>query len=149
MAVLSVLWWALSCAASFETPEVAVAGIRAVSLGVTGGRAAVELEVTNPNDRELRVVGLRYRIEVEDPEGGEGEWSVLTEGVRSEGVTLEARDTTRVSVEVPFEYRVVGATVRSLLGGRDLRYRFDGEIRIDGPVGEIRVPLRSTGALGT
>lgn len=144
---VGAVWLAASCAASLERPGVAVVGIRAVSLGVTGGTAEVELEVTNPNDRTLRVVGLRYRLEVEDPEADAGAWSVLARGVRSEAVTLEARDTTLVSVEVPFEYRVVGATVRSLLGGREVRYRFDGEVRIEGPVGEIRIPLQTTGVL--
>lgn len=146
-ALLALVWVGWACAAFFEEPEVRIVGIRVVSLGVSGGTAAVDLAVTNPNDRAIRVVGLRYRLQVEDLKAGEGEWRTLTEGFRSEGVTLEPRDTASVSVDVPFEYRIVGATVRALLQGRDVGYRLDGEVRIDGPVGEIRVPVRTTGLL--
>ena len=145
-----------ACAAFFQEPEVRIVGIRVVSLGVSGGTAGVDLEVTNPNDRALRVVGVRYRLQVEDleateagdaEESGEGRWRTLTEGARTEGVTLEPRDTARIDLEVPFEYRLVGETVRALLQGREVEYRMDGEVRIDGPVGEIRVPVRTTGLL--
>lgn len=152
-ALLVVLVLSAGCAAFFEEPEVRIVGIRVISLGVSGGTAGVDLDVTNPNDRSVRVVGVRYRIQVEDVEAGETaevgdeRWRTLTEGMHSEGVTLEPRDTARIQVEVPFEYRVVGETVRALLQGREVEYRMDGEVRIDGPVGEIRVPVRTTGLL--
>lgn len=145
--LLAALALASACSTLFQEPEARIVGIRVVSLGVTGGIAAVDLEVSNPNDRAVRVLGLRYRLQVEDLEAGEGEWSTLSEGSRAEGVTLEPRDSVRVSVDVPFEYRIVGATIRALLRGRDVEYRLDGEVRIDGPVGEIRVPVRTTGLL--
>lgn len=138
---------ALGCAAVFQAPEVSVVGLDVVSLGITGGTASVRLSVSNPNDRAVRVNGLRYRLRVEDPETGDGGWRTLSEGFRSESVTLEARDTVRIAVDVPFEYRAVGAAVRSLIQGRDVGYRLDGEVRIAGPVGEIRVPVTREGVL--
>ncbi len=144
----SLLWILVllgSCAAMFETPDVRIARIRMASLGLTGGTAALDLEVQNPNDRALEILGVQYRLDLLTSEGDDRVSSTLGEGFHDERVTLGSHDTTRVTVEVPFEYRVVGRALRSLLEGSEVEYRLDGEVRIDGPVGEIRVPVERTG----
>lgn len=154
------------CATFYDPPEVRVAGVRVTSLGLTAGTVSLELEVHNPNSRSLRMQGVRYRLDLEglgDRDGTEGSGSddgggadgttgaddrvLLTEGFDAEGVVLEGGQGTRVTVEMPFEYETVGRTIRALFQGEDVRYHLDAEVRMDGPVGEIRAPIRESGSI--
>lgn len=154
------------CATFYDPPEVRVAGVRVTSLGLTAGTVSLELEVHNPNSRSLRMQGVRYRLDLEglgDSDGTDGSGSddgggadgtsgtddrvLLTEGFDAEGVVLEGGESTRVAVEMPFEYETVGRTLRALFQGEDVRYHLDAEVRMDGPVGEIRAPIRESGSI--
>jgi len=135
------------CAAFFEAPSVSIVGVRVVSLGLTGGTAALELQVANPNSHPIRITGVEYHLLVQEPDSTQEAWTTLSRGDRREAVTLPARDSARVSLDVPFEYRSVGTVVRTLLQSGRLPYRLEGQVRVEGPVGELRVPLRTTGVL--
>lgn len=138
------------CAAFFQAPEVRVVGLRVVSLGVTSGTAELALEIWNENRSSLEVRGVRYRLDVrgpDDAEEGSSEWMRLGEGYHRSKTVVGAGDTTRVRIEVPFQYDAVGAAVRAFLRDGEVRYRLDGELRINGALGEYQVPLRTTGAV--
>lgn len=139
--------FAAACAAVFEAPDVRVAGVRVASLGLTEGTAAVDLEVTNPNRRALEVRGVEYRLRIEDP-GDESGWITLGEGFHDRDVTIGPGDTTRVEVTVPFGYEAIEVAARSLFRNGTLGYRLDGEIRVRGPVGDLRVPVDHRGSFG-
>lgn len=157
---------AAGCATFYEPPEIRVAAVRVASLGLTAGTVALELEVHNPNSRSLRLLGVAYRLDLEglatdDPSGSEpadgdpgadggepgDDRMVLTEGFAAEGLRLPGGESVRVDVEMPFEYETVGRTVRALFRGEDVRYHLDAEVRIEGPVGEIRAPVRESGSI--
>lgn len=160
----------VACAAFYEAPEVRVAGVRVTSLGLTAGTVSLELEVHNPNSRSLELIGVEYRLDLEglrsddaagddgtgsDPDDGGGRSDgdqradrvVLTEGFAAEGLVLPGGETRRVEVEMPFEYETVGRTIRALFRGDDVRYHLDAEVRLEGPVGEIRAPVRESGSI--
>lgn len=140
------------CATLYQPPEIGIAQVRVTSLGLTRGTVALDLEVHNPNPRALELLGVTYRLDlqgVEDAgtEPDPGDWMLLGEGFHSAGVRVGSRETERVTVELPFEYETVGRTIRSLFRGEDVRYRLDAEVRLEGPVGEIREPVEATGSV--
>lgn len=142
------------CAFFYDPPEVRVVGLRVASLGFTAGTAELDLDVHNRNSRDIEVRGLRYRLDVrrpeDDEEGGEDAadaWTVLAEGFHAEPTTLTGEERTRVTIEIPFDYEALGTAVRSFLREGRVRYRLEGALGIDGPLGEYEVPLRTTGAL--
>lgn len=140
------------CATFYEPPEIGIAGVRVTSLGLTRGTVALELEVHNPNSRALELLGVRYSLDLQGVERDAAEpdadaWMLLGEGFHSTGVRVGADETERVTVELPFEYETVGRTIRSLFRGEDVRYRLDAEVRLEGPVGEIRAPVEATGSV--
>lgn len=140
------------CATFYDPPEVRVAGVRITSVGLTAGTVSLELEVHNPNARSIRIQGVRYRLDLEGLDTADGgdtseDRVLLTEGFDAEGVVLEGGESTQVAVEMPFEYETVGRTVRALFQGEDVRYHLDAEVRMDGPVGEIRAPIRESGSI--
>ena len=56
----------------FETPRLSVVSIQMQSADIFAQRLQVRMRVLNPNTRELPVKGIRYRIEVNDSELGQG-----------------------------------------------------------------------------
>lgn len=139
------------CALFVKQPRVTIADVRVVSLGLAGGIARVELEVDNPNRFDLSVRTLTYRLEVaEGPAGTNGEerWIRLAEEDEVErDLSVPGRQAVRVEVPVAFEYRALGAAVRSLLVDGEVRYRVQGAVRVRGPVGEHRLPFTSSGRM--
>lgn len=70
---LGALWLAgCSMLPKFETPKLSVVGIEMQSADIFSQRLKVRMRVLNPNSRELPVKGIRYRIEVNDSELGQG-----------------------------------------------------------------------------
>jgi LEA14-like dessication related protein len=74
LASLPLLSWVAGCAAlpKLEAPKLSV-----VSLKMQGGdffsqKLLVRMRVFNPNDRELPIKGITYRLEVNDTELGNG-----------------------------------------------------------------------------
>lgn len=139
------------CALFMAEPRVTLADVRVVQLGITGGTARVELEVENPNRFDLSVRTLAYRLEVADGpagEGGEERWLPLAEEEEVErDLTAPAGRTVRVEIPVEFQYRALGAAVRSFLADGEIRYRVRGTVRVDGPLGERRLPFASNGRM--
>lgn len=138
------------CAALFLAPDVEIVGLRVTSMGVSSGTAEIELEIRNERRGDIELQGVRYRLDVRGPEtedGSDGEWMPLGEGYHTSGDVVGEGDTIRVTVDVPFEYDAVGAAVRSFLREGEVRYRLDGEVWINGALGEYQVPLRTTGVV--
>lgn len=138
------------CALFMEAPEVRIAEVRVTGVGLTGADAEVALRVVNPNGRGLTSRMLEYAVAFDQAASGEGSprWRTLAEGRDEREVRVEARDTARVVLSVPFRYEDVGSAVGRLLRDGELRYRVSGAVTFDGPLGDVRVPFRDTGQIG-
>ena len=62
------------CASTFklEAPKLSVVSMKVQSADIFSQRMQIRMLVQNPNDRELPVKGITYRIEVNDAELGQG-----------------------------------------------------------------------------
>jgi LEA14-like dessication related protein len=56
-----------------EAPKLSVVSLKMQSADIFSQRLQVRMRVVNPNDRELPIKGISYRIEVNDAQLGEGE----------------------------------------------------------------------------
>jgi LEA14-like dessication related protein len=74
-AVAAALLITLSgCASTFklEAPRLSVVSMKVQSADIFSQRMQIRMLVQNPNDRELPIKGITYRIEVNDAELGQG-----------------------------------------------------------------------------
>lgn len=128
-----------------------IAGVRVTGVGLTGARAEIGLEIENPNGFSLTSTGLSYRLAFDDRDATadrEVEWRTIAEGESEEAVTVPAEETGQVTLSIPFRYEDVGRAVQSFLLRGELRYRLEGALRVDAPLGEVRVPFDRTGDVG-
>ncbi len=138
------------CSALLSPPSVTIVGVDLVSMGLAAGTAEVTLEVSNERSGKLDIRGFFYELEVRDggstgsPDHG---WHRLADGVHGERVVIEGRQVHRVILPVPFEYRALGAALRSFLLAGEVHYRVRGEVRVRSLGSERKVPFRSQGVL--
>jgi len=74
VALAGALLIASGCASSLklEPPQLSVVTMKVQSADIFSQRLQVRLRVVNPNDRELPIKGISYRIEVEGDQLAEG-----------------------------------------------------------------------------
>ena len=134
------------CSVLIKEPVVRVTDVQAASIGVVGGTMRVIVELENPNRFGLVSNVFNYRLELAEEPGVETTmWLTLFEGEREGMVEIHSRETTRVEVEVPFEYSSVGVVIGRLLRQGELEYRFSGSLEFRTPVGGVHVPFDERG----
>lgn len=121
----------------FERPSVGLAAVEITGLGLQGGSLDLLLDVHNPNGYELRTTRIAVGIRLEDTQFGDV--------ALARASVLPARETTRVVVPLSFNWSGVGAGARGLLGRGAVRYRLDGRLDVDTPVGSRGVDLALDG----
>ena len=138
------------CSLLFSPPSVTIVGVNLVSVGLTSGTAEVILDVTNQRSGSLDVRGFLYELEVRDQGDlavDEGGWRRLAEGLHEDRVVVKGNSTHRVSLPVPFQYRALGAALRSFLADGEVPYRIRGQVKVRSLGSEKTVPFRSQGVL--
>lgn len=134
------------CASFFTPPSVRIVGVDLVSVGLTSGTAEVTLEVTNQRSREMKIRGFLYRLEVRGSGGEEG-WAMLADGTHPQEIVLPGDQVQEIVIPVPFEYRALGAALRSFLANGEVPYRLSGEVQVGGSRMGFTVPFSSEGIL--
>jgi len=73
-AMLATILLLSGCATAlkWEAPKLSVASMKLQSADIFSQRLLVHMRVSNPNDRELPIKGITYRIEVNDAELAQG-----------------------------------------------------------------------------
>jgi LEA14-like dessication related protein len=144
--VLGVVLLSSACSLFVRSPEVAIADVRVVGLGLTGGTAEILLEVNNPNRFGLEVREFSYLLEVADPARPD-RWDTLAAGITSDTVRLDRRSTSVVPLRIPFRYSALGTALRAWMQGGEIPYRLEGDIRARGAGIQRDLPFRSRGNL--
>jgi LEA14-like dessication related protein len=75
LACAALVLAATGCAsvANLEAPDLSVVSMKVQSADLFEQRMLVRMRVQNPNDRELPIKGITYRIEVNDAQFAQGE----------------------------------------------------------------------------
>ena len=123
-----------------EQPRVTLAGLTVVDFQLFEQRYGLTLRVQNPNDFELPVRGLSYRLEINDRE--------FAHGVSRPSVTIPPFGEELIQVEMVSNILSIFEQLRDLEGGSPdtLRYRLSGKVSLGG--GLLGVPFEHKGELG-
>ena len=127
---------------AFQNPIVNLRDVNVRGIGLTGGSLDVILSVYNPNGYRLDATRLTYRLFV-------GDSVSLANGDIQTQTTVQAGDSTMVTVPVAFTYSGLGAAARQIFNTGSVNYRVVGDVTVGSPVGSFTVPYSSTGRFDT
>lgn len=121
-----------------EAPRVSLVGIEPVSIQLLEQRFRVSLRVQNPNDREITIRGLDYRIVIND--------KVFAQGVTGKPVEVPAWGEGIAEVEVVSSLERVIDQLEAFgeRPGPDIDYALSGHVRVDGVPFPIPFQYRDT-----
>ena len=125
LALIGTVLIAPGCASSFklEPPQLSVVTMKVQSADIFSQRLQVRLRVVNPNDRELPIKDISYRIEVEgDP---------LAEGLTAAPFVVPAMGEAEFDMQVTAN--LAGTLAKYLMRGSTpdaLNYRLVGKVAL-------------------
>lgn len=96
--------------------------------------------VANRTSSTLDLVSVRYRLSVNGEE--------LEAGSLATKARLEAGDQTELELPLDVPFASAAKGLKSLVRRADDRYRLEGVIEVDAPLGTAEVPYESEGSLG-
>ena len=118
-----------SCLTACSTPKLAVPKLAIVSVAMTSAdifnqQFMVRLNVENPNDQELPVTGIDYKLFLEGDS--------FSEGVSNKPFTVPAKGDTDFDMIVRTNFVSSAGRLVSRLNGRDqVQYVFEGKLLTD------------------
>lgn len=146
VAVIALALGAAACSGLgrqvFQQPIVNLRDVSVQGLGLSGGQLEVQLSVYNPNNFRLDATRLTYRVFVGDSVG-------LANGAVDTRTTMQASDSTIVTIPVSFTYSGLGAAARQILQTGSVNYRVAGDVTVGSVVGNFTVPYSATGRFDT
>lgn len=105
-------------------PQVAVEDVRPMGGGLFSQQIRLDLRVTNPNDFDLNLTGLRANLNVNG--------QPFASGVSNQRVTISRLDSRRVSLEATASTFDLARQVFNIGQASDLSYTLDGTVFLAG-----------------
>ena len=121
-----------------QPPKVGLADIVLLDGNLLQQRLRIDLDVANPNDFDIPLDGLTFRLEVND--------RLLAEGLSDDRVTIPRFGEARVSVLATTSIFDIMQQVLALQDGNRLSYRLAGEAYVSGFLIR-RLPFEKSGEL--
>lgn len=124
--------------AGIEEPEVRLMGVDVGSVGLDSAELLFDFNVDNPNDRDLMLDGVAYRLDVEGAR--------LLDGRRGERLEIYSGRDNRVTLPVTVRYEDLARALRSLRREDRPSYELQADFEFDAPVvGTLVVPVTQRG----
>jgi LEA14-like dessication related protein len=128
----------LGTLARMQSPTVDVTGVKLLGTTLAGADVLVQFRVDNPNDVNLVLDGISYKLRLNG--------QALLDGRYDKQVEIAAAGPTTVELPVTIKlddlYRVIG----TLQNRKNPDYALDADLRFAVPVlGEVIVPVTQTG----
>jgi LEA14-like dessication related protein len=121
--VTALLLSGCATALKWEAPKLSVASLKLQSADVFSQRLLVHMRVSNPNDRELPIKGLTYRIEVNGAE--------LAQGLTDTPFVVPAMGEAEFDVQVTANLATALSQLLSRRGSSDtLDYHLTGSVAL-------------------
>ncbi len=122
----------------FAPPIVTFRALNVESLGLTGGRLVVTLQLANPNAYALSATGARYQLYTRD--------SVLVgQGESHDQVRVPGHDAALVRLPITVSWSALGAAGADMASTGAASYRIVGDVQVFTPLGSYPVPLNARG----
>lgn len=124
--------------AHMQDPTVNVTGLKLLSTTLSGADVMVQFQVDNPNDVDLALDGIGYKLRLNGQPLLDGQYDQRTE--------IAASGRTAVDLPVTIKFADLYRVISSLQGAKNPTYTLDAELRFAVPVlGEVTVPVTKTG----
>lgn len=131
------LCFMLSGCASFfgnlKEPKVDLDNVFAKDTSLTGTTLVFVLDVENPNDKEIKVEEVNYKIFVSGRE--------LTSAKTDKAIVIPAKKTSQVQVPLPIQFTKLIDKMGDVLKTGSLVYRIEGDAKLS----FIRIPFSEEG----
>jgi LEA14-like dessication related protein len=138
LCVFSLTGCALNTLAHMESPTVNVTGVKLLGANLAGADVLVQFRVDNPNDVDLVLDGITYKLRLNG--------QPLLDGHFDRQIQIAASDQTAVELPVTIRFDDLSRVVRTLQGKKTPEYALDAALRFAVPVlGEVTVPVTQTG----
>ena len=127
------------CAAPLQKPEVSVAGVELLGIGLVEQRLLLKLNISNPNDVDLPVKALSFDLDLDG--------QPFAKGASEQPVTIARQAETQLDVKVVSR---LGDVIRQLKAARQngkLGYRIHGRVELVGLPGPTSAAFDRTGEL--
>ncbi len=122
---------------AFQNPVVELKDVQLKGVGLQGGSLDVILDVFNPNDYRIDASRVTYTVFADSLQVATGEVTKL--------VTLDNKNTTRVTLPVNFTFREVNQAANLLLQRGSIDYTVKGDFTLATPFGSLTRPYSSRG----
>jgi len=128
----------LNTLAHMESPTVDVTGVKLLGTTLAGADVLVQFRVDNPNDVDLTLDGISYKLRLNG--------QPLLDGHYDKQIQIAASDRTAVELPVSIRFDDLLRVVRTLQGQKTPQYALDADLRFAVPIlGEVVVPVSQTG----
>jgi LEA14-like dessication related protein len=128
----------LSGLARMEEPSVDITDVKLLNASLTGADVMLRFQVDNPNDVNLVLDGIGYRLRLNG--------QPLLSGQDDRRLEIAASGRTPVDLPVTINFQDLYRVIGSLRGDRNPEYALDADLRFAVPVlGDITVPVTRTG----
>ena len=123
--------------AYFKNPDLKLERVVVRGVGLTGGTMDLIVSVYNPNRFDLQGTRLLVGLDVEESHVGDAEYA--------SGFQVQKGDTTVVTLPVRFNWNGLAGAVRSALGYGELPYKLTGQLTVETPFGDRKIPFTREG----
>ncbi len=123
--------------AYFKDPDLKLQRAVVRGVGLSGGTMDLVVGVYNPNSFDLHGTRLQVGLDVEGSHVGDVEYS--------SDFQVQKGDTTAVTLPVQFTWNGLAGAARTALGTGELPYTLTGQLTVETPFGDRRIPFTREG----
>jgi LEA14-like dessication related protein len=120
-----------------KDPDLHLDRVIVRGVGLTGGTMDLIVGVYNPNNFDLNGTKLQVGLDVENSHVGDLEYD--------DDFQMQKGDTTALTLPVRFDWNGLAGAARSALGYGELPYKLTGQLTIQTPFGDRKVPFTREG----
>lgn len=118
-----------------KSPEVKLEQVRVENISLGEATLMFDLNVFNPNTRDLQVDGIDYKLSLNAKDFAAGKYEKVTE--------LPGQKTVKVSLPIKVEFQRVFESLMSALKKPETKYMLEGSARL----GVFTIPFREDGVV--
>ena len=122
---------------NFKDPDVNLRRAVVRGIGLTGGAMDLIVGVYNPNSFDLHGTKLQVGFDIEDSHVGDLEYA--------SDFQVQKGDTTVLTLPVRFNWSGLAGAARAALGYGEIPYTLKGQLTVETPFGDRKVPFTHEG----
>jgi LEA14-like dessication related protein len=140
IALLGLLFMLSSCLGwLIERPTFTLKAITVQPVSLQEMHLLLGVEVRNPNNYDLELKSLDFKLHLND--------RMLGTGVLQQELLIPKARTSEISVPIRVGYADIGDCLKSVITGREVRYKLEGQARIKAGLGSATIPFTKEGSI--